>query len=209
LKIGRLDLMFRPFLRQQLHSEKDDRLLRKVANGNLDALAFLYERHGDLVYRFAIRLSGDRTTAEEVTQDVFIAVIRQADSFDSTRGQFSTWLCGIARNLIWTRAGLSQRWQPMDSLEDEPHTEAVDDDPVAVLDRAQAVAIVREGLERLPPHFKEVIVLCEFEELSYEQAAGILRIPVGTVRSRLHRAKRQLASELRPTLEKKEEPLSE
>src|SRR4051794_2391074 len=121
--------MFRPFLRKHLHPEEDDSLLRKVANGSLDALASLYERHGDLVYRFAMRLSGDRTTAEEVTQDVFIATIQQAGSFDSTRGQLSTWLCGIARNLIWARSGLSQRWQPMNSLEDEPHTEAVEDDP--------------------------------------------------------------------------------
>ncbi len=122
--------MFRLFLRQHLHPEKDESLLRKVANGSLDAAAFLYERHGDLVYRFAMRLSGDQTTAEEITQDVFIAMIRQAGSFDSTRGQLSTWLCGIARNLIWTRAGSSQRWQPMDSLEHEPHTEAVDDTPL-------------------------------------------------------------------------------
>jgi RNA polymerase sigma-70 factor, ECF subfamily len=95
----------------------------------------------------------------------------------------------------------------MDSLEDEPQTEAVDDDPAAVLDRAEAVAIVREGLERLPPHLKEVIVLCEFEELPYEQAAGILAIPVGTVRSRLHRAKKQLALELRePPRRRKRSP---
>jgi RNA polymerase sigma-70 factor, ECF subfamily len=202
--------MFRLFLRQHVHSEEDESLMRKVANGSLDAVAFLYERHGDLVYRFAMRLSGDRPTAEEVTEDVFVAMIRQAGSFDSTRGQLSTWLCGIARNLIWTRGGSSQRWQPMDSLEGEPHTEAVHDNPAVALDRAEVVSIVREGLERLPPHLKEVIILCEFEELSYEQAAGILTIPVGTVRSRLHRAKKQLAMLLRRTTpEKKEEPLSE
>jgi RNA polymerase sigma-70 factor (ECF subfamily) len=201
--------MLRRFLLQNLHPDKDESLLQKVANGSLDSLAVIYERHGDFVFRFAMRLSGDRTTAEEVTQDVFVAMIRQSGSFDSRRGQLSTWLCGIARKMIWTRTGLSQRWHPIDSLENEPCTEVVDDDPAAVLDRAEAVAIVREGLERLPPHLKEVIILCEFEEISYEQAAAILSVPVGTVRSRLHRAKTQLANVLRPRLATREEPLAE
>ena len=170
-------------------------------------MALLYERHGDLVFRFAMRLSGNRTTAEEVTQDVFVSMIRQAGSFDSTRGQLPTWLCSIARNLIWMRARSSQRWQPMDSLEDEPQTEAVDDNPAVALDRAEAVATIREGLDRLPPHLKEVIILCELEELPYEEAAGILTIPVGTVRSRLHRAKKQLAILLQRTTPEKERNL--
>ena len=202
-------MIFRPFLRERIHPEKDDALLRRVANGDLDALALIYERHGDLIYRFAMRMSGDRMIAEEVTQDVFFAMIREAHRYDSGRGQVSSWLCGIARNLTWTRARLSQRWQSIESLEGEPYTEVIDDDPAGAFDRSEAVAIVREGLDRLAPHLKEVIILCEFEDLSYEQTAAILAIPVGTVRSRLHRAKRQLASVLRRTADKNQEPLSE
>ena len=75
--------------------------------------------------------------------------------------------------------------------------ESLDDDPSVVLSRKEAVATVRRGLDELPPHMKEVIVLCEFEEMTYEDAAVVLNVPIGTVRSRLHRAKAGLAQLLR------------
>ena len=85
----------------------------------------------------------------------------------------------------------------MDSEDSGFEVESTDDDPSVVLSRKEAVATVRQGLDGLPPHMKEVIVLCEFEEMTYEDAAAVLNIPIGTVRSRLHRAKAGLAQLLR------------
>jgi RNA polymerase sigma-70 factor (ECF subfamily) len=175
----------------------DAALARAAAKGSGDAIAAIYERHGGLIYRFSLRLSGDQSMAEEVTQEVFLALIKQAGRFDPARAELETWLCGIARNMIWKQIKTRDRWHPANSDGDEGETSALDDDPDAALSRNEAVALVRHGMEDLPLSLKEVIVLCEFEELTYERAAAVLGVPVGTVRSRLQRAKARLAQLLR------------
>lgn len=186
----------------------DAALVREVGQGSEDAMAALYERHGGLIYRFSLRLSGDQSIAEEVTQEVFLVLIEHAGRFDPKRAELSTWLCGIARNMIWKQIKKRERWQPIDSDDEGGERAAVDDDPDTTLSRNEAVALVRKGIEDLPLHLKEVIVLCEFEEVTYENAAAVLGVPVGTVRSRLHRAKARLARWLRGTPETSKEGMA-
>jgi RNA polymerase sigma-70 factor (ECF subfamily) len=183
------------------NQESDIDLYRAAGRGSEEALAALYRRHGSLVYRFSLRMCQDAWAAEEVTQEVFLALLRQPDRFDPERAALPTWLCGIARRQVWKYLERNRRSPGVDveiDLEENGfEVESTDDDPSVVLSRKEAVATVRQGLDELPPHMKEVIVLCEFEEMTYEDAAAVLNIPIGTVRSRLHRAKAGLAQLLR------------
>jgi RNA polymerase sigma-70 factor (ECF subfamily) len=171
----------------------DEELLEAVARGASEAMGALYKRHGGLIYRFALRMSGQKWIAEEVTQEVFLAMMKQARNFDPRRGALSTWLCGMARNMVWKQMRDDKRFESMIDLDVEGEASPAEDSLHLVLDRKEAVALVRSGIEELPAAMKEVVVLCELEELSYEDAARILHLPIGTVRSRLHRSKERLA----------------
>jgi RNA polymerase sigma-70 factor (ECF subfamily) len=173
--------------------------VRGIVDGDPDAVAAVYERYGGLIFRFSLRLSSDKSIAEEVTQEVFLALIRQASHFDARRGELSTWLCGIARNLVWKYLRRSQRWE---SLEDDYEMDvsaigSVAASPYEVIENRDMSALLWRSIEELPPLLKEILVLCEFEELSYHAAATITNVPLGTVRSRLSRAKARLAQLLR------------
>jgi len=191
--------MFERLIGRQRSGEKSDAELHEAAlKGSGDAMAALYRRHGGLVYRFTLRMSRDSSIAEEVTQEVFLALLSQLDCFDSQKAALSTWLCGIARRQLWKHLG---RFGDAAAAEDDAaEAESTEDSPVTWVLRQEAVATVRDGLDELPLPLKEVIVLCELEEMTYEQAAMVLAVPIGTVRSRLHRAKARLAELLRGNL---------
>jgi RNA polymerase sigma-70 factor, ECF subfamily len=183
------------------NQQSDIELYRAAGQGSEEAMAVLYRRHGSLVYRFSMKMCQDSWAAEEVTQEVFMALLKSPDRFDPERAALSTWLCGIARRQVWKYLERNRRSPgvdvEIDAEENGFEVESMDDDPSVVLSRKEAVATVRQGLDDLPPKMKEVIVLCEFEEMTYEDAAAVLNIPIGTVRSRLHRAKAGLAQLLR------------
>ena len=186
--------MFERLRRKRLDGESTDEQLHRAAlAGSQEAMAALYRRHGGLVYRFTLRMSGNTSVAEEITQEVFLALLTQIDRFDAARGALSTWLCGIARRKLWKHLERSKD-APFD-FDEESATElpSTNDGPVETLLRQEAVAAVRAGMEELPPLLREAVVLCALEEMSYEEAAQVLAVPVGTVRSRLHRAKARLA----------------
>jgi RNA polymerase sigma-70 factor (ECF subfamily) len=193
--------MFSPWRQHRFDQDSDPKLLAAAQQGSSEAIAILYRRHSPLIYRYILRLSRDNAVAEEITQEVFLALLRQTDRYDAQRASLSTWLCGIARRQLWRHLDRSQRFVPIDSPDEPFDPPSPDDDPAEQLTRAEAIATVREGLEDLPLLLKEVIILCEFEELSYQQASLILDIPIGTVRSRLHRARARLTTLLRPVTE--------
>ena len=193
--------MFSSWRQHRTDQNSDPELLAAAQQGSSDAIASLYRRHGPLIYRYVLRLSRDNAIAEEITQEVFLALLRQTDRYDAQRAALSTWLCGIARRQLWRHLELSQRFIPIDTPDEPFDPPSPDDDPSEQFTRAEAIATVREGLEDLPLLLKEVIVLCEFEELTYQQVSLILAIPIGTVRSRLHRARARLATLLRPVTE--------
>ena len=140
-------------------------------------------------------MSGSTTVAQDVTQEVFLAVMRGAADFDPERGAVAPYLFGIARNLVrrtWRSSG-----PEAESLDEAGTAEPeVIDDPLEGLVARERASSVRRAISALPAHYREVVVLCELEELSYTDAAAAVGQPVGTIRSRLHRARSLLASKL-------------
>jgi RNA polymerase sigma-70 factor (ECF subfamily) len=190
--------MFERLRRRRVDGElSDEELHRAALAGSGEAMAVLYRRHGGLVYRFTLQMSRNDAVAEEITQEVFLALLTQMGRFDAARGALSTWLCGIARRKLWKHL---ERSEPAAfDFDDEGAAElpCPSDGPAEILLRREAVAAVRAGMDELPPALREVVILCALEEMSYGQAAQVLAVPVGTVRSRLHRAKARLAGLLR------------
>ena len=191
--------MFERLRRRRLGGElSDEQLHRAALAGSGEAMAALYRRHGGLVYRFTLQMSRDAAVAEEITQEVFLALLTQIGRFDAGRATLSTWLCGIARRQLWKYLERSEPAVLFDFDEESvAELRCPGDGPVELLLRCEAVAVVRAGMNALPPALREVVILCALEEMSYEQAAQVLDVPLGTVRSRLHRAKGQLARLLR------------
>ena len=181
-------------------TQSDEDLLRLMLAGDESAFTTLYGRRQAGIYRFALQMCGSESVAEDVVQEVFLALIRDAGRFDSSRGALSSYLYGIARNQVLRRL---ERERPFAApLEDGGTDAAAFDhaaarpDPLAELARAETVASVRQAVTALPPHYREVVALCELQELSYAEAAVVLNCAVGTVRSRLHRARSLLTEKL-------------
>jgi RNA polymerase sigma-70 factor (ECF subfamily) len=189
--------MFERQGRRRLDEElSDEELHRAALAGNGEAMAALYRRHGGLVYRFTLQMSRNIAVAEEITQEVFLALLTGIDRFDAGRGALSTWLCGIARRQFWKRLAQDEAAGAFDEG-NAAELQDPGEGPAELLLRHEAVAAVRAGMDELPPDLREVVILCALEEMSYEQAAQVLAVPVGTVRSRLHRAKARLAGLMR------------
>jgi RNA polymerase sigma-70 factor (ECF subfamily) len=191
--------MFERLRRRRVDGELSDQELHRAAlAGSGEAMAALYRRHGGLVYRFTLQMSRNDAVAEEITQEVFLALLTQIGRFDAGRGALSTWLCGIARRQLWKYLERNDAAAAFDFDEDgAAELPCPSDGPAELLLRREAVAAVRAGMDELPSVLREVVILCALEEMSYEQAAQVLAVPVGTVRSRLHRAKARLAGLLR------------
>ena len=176
-------------------------LLARMKKGDEDAFAELYRRHRDAVYRLAMLYSGSTAHAADVTQETFVHFITQPHQYDPMRGTLAAWLCGIARNMA--RRAVSGREDATDPelLADDtsPHESHIDHDtPLERLLRAEAAEQVRRALASIAPHYRDILILCELSELSYAEAAQVAGIDIGTVRSRLSRARAQLAQRLAP-----------
>jgi len=180
-----------------------------MASGDREAFADLFRRHQATVFRFSRQMLGSREAAEDVTQDVFIALARSVRRFDPAMGSLTTYLYGIARNLILQRHKRS-RWLlvNIESLDIDASALATTCDPAEALTREQMQRHLRLAILRLPVHYREVVVLCELNGLSYEDAASIAGCPIGTIRSRLSRARAMLITRCR-TLLADEEPSAE
>ena len=181
----------------------DAELLDRITAGDREALGIIFRRHHGTVYRFSRQMLGSIEAAEDVTQDVFVALTRSPERFDPAVASLSTYLYGIARNLVLQRYRRSRaRFEVnIDAVAGEEEASlAVPGDPVDALSRAQAMRQLRNAILRLPVHYREVVVLCELNGLAYEDAAAILQCPVGTVRSRLSRARQILIERCRALL---------
>jgi RNA polymerase sigma-70 factor (ECF subfamily) len=147
-------------------------------------------------------MSGSEAVAEDVVQETFLVLMRDGRNFDAGRGSVSAYLYGIARNHV-LRAFDRERALVRFDDEGEDFTEAphanlvTRPDPLGDLTRAESVERLRQAVLALPGHYREVVVLCELHEMSYVEAAEALGCAVGTVRSRLHRARAMLAEKLR------------
>jgi RNA polymerase sigma-70 factor, ECF subfamily len=169
----------------------DAALLAEAAAGGESAFVELYRRRRDDVYRFAYALTRSRTFAQDATQEVFLQVLENAGRFDAAKGTARAWLLGCARHVVIDRLRAESRL----SAEVPEQTTAADHD-LRVLNE-QRVVRLHAAIAGLPLEYREALVLCELAELPYAEAAAVLDCPVGTVRSRLHRARGLLTTSLR------------
>jgi len=151
--------------------------------------------------------------AEDVTQEVFMALIRDNHGFDPGRGSLAAYLYGIARNHVLRRLDRDRVFVPINDAADEsdliqPAQLIAQGDPLGDLTRSEMVEQVRSAVLALPAHYREVIVLCELHEMSYAEAAAVIDCAVGTVRSRLHRARALLVEKLRPSADRSSEVIT-
>ncbi len=157
-------------------------LITRTARGDEQAFTTPYRRYQQTIYRFAYLMTGSAGTAEDITQDVFLMLMRDAAHFDPQRGTLIAFLRGVARNHVSRHLERSRRYA---ELEDEAIQPAAE--------RSVDHARIREAVLALPPHYREAVVLCDFEGLKYDEAAGVLNVAPGTVASRLNRGHQMLA----------------
>ena len=179
----------------------DNELLRLMLAGDEEALALLYRRRQGGIYRFALQMSGSKSIAEDVTQEVFLFLMRDGQVFDPAKGSLSAFLFGVARNYVLRRLRIEHLLAPLGDEPDDdlPLAQATSDlCPLEDLTRAEMIESVRKAVLSLPSKYREVVVLCELQDISYGETAEILGCAIGTVRSRLHRARALLIAKLRP-----------
>lgn len=168
----------------------DEELYARLRRGDQRALELLYERREPGLFRFALHTSGNRSMAEEAVHDAFLSLLQPGCRFDPARGSLEAYLYGTVRNLI-----RGYRRVPNAEATVEP---AMEHDMLGALIGDEITAALRSAVSELPEVFRDAVVLCDLEERSYEESARLMGCPVGTVRSRLHRARSMLAAKLRP-----------
>jgi RNA polymerase sigma-70 factor (ECF subfamily) len=196
---------------------RDVELLRRLAKGDDDAFLEFYRRHQGGLFRYAMHMSGSPQSAADVVQETFLTLIRHGGKFDEEKGTPAAFLFGIARNHLRKLHEKEGRYVSLsDELGQGLSTGATADSGssngngclgkmtgpadtiLEGLEREQISELLREAILTLPEHYREPVTLCDLEGKSYGEAAALLECPVGTVRSRLNRARSILLDKLRP-----------
>jgi RNA polymerase sigma-70 factor (ECF subfamily) len=172
-----------------------------MLGGDAKAFEALYDRRQGGIYRYALRMTGSQSFAEDVTQEVFLSLIQDHSDYQESKGSVKSYLYGMARYRLLRRLQRERTYVSLDTT-DDADAAFVDDsrgdyDPFRELARDEVVGLVRQAVLSLPEHFREVIVLCYLQEMSYADAAEIISCPIGTVRSRLARARALLMDKLK------------
>lgn len=170
----------------------DEELVARLGSGDENALRVLYRRYASLVFTVAARVV-DSSAGEEVVQDVFMTLWRKHEQFDPARGTLKSWLCQVARHAalnVLRRQGRTAR-----ETSDDEASEIADESlqPDEALWLAHRQSVLRAAVSSLPEREREALSLAYFEELTHEQIAAALRIPLGTTKTRIRLAMRRLA----------------
>jgi RNA polymerase sigma factor (sigma-70 family) len=169
----------------------DNVLMQKVRDGDLAKMAVLFERHHRPLFRYFLRLTGNREFSEDLVQDVYFRMLKYRHTYRDG-SPFTSWMYQVARNAHLDGAQKHKSEVPMiDERMDEPA--ARDDDPSQILLRKQDLGLLRRALAALPVEKRELLVLSRFQNLKYEQIADILACDVGTVKVRVYRAIKALS----------------
>lgn len=178
-----------------------------MREGNEEAFISLYRRRQPDIYRFVFGMSNSRIITEDVMQEVFIKLIRHADRFDPSRGSVRSFLYGIARNCVLQHFERERPYVPYDGHIPENGSSALENvlgpdmnNPLAELTAAEMLDDLRQAVLTLPLKYREAVVLCDLQEMNYVDAAAVMRCPLGTVRSRLHRGRELLLQKLKPSV---------
>jgi RNA polymerase sigma-70 factor, ECF subfamily len=195
---------------------RDIELMRRLSSGDEGAFLELYRRHQGGIYRYAVHMTGRPEAAADVVQETFLTLIRQAGKFDEEKGAPGAFLYGIARNHVRKLQAKESRYVALveesgdgdrsngagGNHNGNGHYGAKPGTAETVLERlerSEAIDRLRDAVLTLPEHYREPITMCDLEGKSYEEASALMACPVGTVRSRLNRARSILLEKLRPS----------
>jgi RNA polymerase sigma-70 factor, ECF subfamily len=172
-------------------SRAEAELLMKACRGDESAFQLIYERHRNCVFRFAYRMLGTIGAAEDITQECFLALLQKPQLFNPDRASLRTYMCAAARNMAWKQ--MRFRKMQNDTDEDEDYCDAErHDGPYEQMVSSEIADHVRQAILSLPPLQREAIILYEYEELSLSDIAAVAQTDVGSIKSRLHRARQRL-----------------
>ena len=184
-------------------TDDDQQLLRQLARGDERAFETVYHRYQRLIHGFAWHMTGDRGIAEDVTQEVFLMLIRKPGKYDPAKGSLRGYLFGIARNLTRRRI---ERQQSLVQLADEGYSDeewqvngaplSESHDLLAELTQQQLIEKLHKAILSLPAQYREVIVLCDLEHSTQAEVAQLLECSPGTIASRMHRGKAMLTRKM-------------
>jgi RNA polymerase sigma-70 factor (ECF subfamily) len=177
-------------------SREDLEHVARLAAGDTGALRHLYERYGRALLRFSVAMCHSRQLAEDLVHDTFVSFMRAPQLFDPALGSVYGYLCGMLRHHVSRHYRREKRWVEFDANDENGAPTDESGCPGEQIARSEITAACRRAMLELPPLHREVIVLCDLEELPYATVAAILHCPVGTVRSRLHRARALLTLRL-------------
>ena len=181
-----------------MKTSDDSEYMTRLASGDTSALRHLYERHGRALLRFSAAMCRSRQVAEDLVHDTFVALLREPFTFDPALGSVYGYLCGVLRHRVSRHYRQQKRWVALDNGDEaaEPAAPQESTSPADEIARSEVTAAFRRAMLELPLQHREIIALCDLEELPYATVASILQVPVGTVRSRLHRARALLSIRL-------------
>jgi RNA polymerase sigma-70 factor (ECF subfamily) len=169
-------------------------LLARASDGDEAAFSELYARYQRQIFHYAARMCGV-AAGDDVVQETFLAVLRQGGRFDPAKGTVGAYLYGIARHHVikrLERQGVTLS-EPVEMAADAV---APQDTPLETMARERTIDVVRQAVQSLPPAYREVVALCDLEEMDYAAVAQVIQCPIGTERSRLHRARGLLLRKL-------------
>ena len=188
--------------KDEFGSRSDAELLQLSLAGDEGAFLLLYERLKAGIFRYAFYMTNSKSAAEEVTQEVFISLLREDGGYRPERGHLGAFAFGIARNVVRRIERRERAYQPLPpdgAHQDLPETMLSNSEALpGQMIRRELVQQVQIGIASLPDHYRQVVVLCDLCELSYAEAAARLHCALGTIRSRLNRAHALLAQKLKP-----------
>jgi len=195
----------------EAHDEQQQSaLLRRCISGDAAAWAEVVQLHSRRIYNICYRFTGSYEDAQDIAQEVFIKIYRTLKTYDGTRGAFTTWITTVTRNLLVDHYRSRKSDRLTDSLEAAPSGneeaptlgERLQDStpsPESHMRRKDTQKVVQQGLAKLSPELREAVILRDLEELDYREIAAVLKVPEGTVKSRINRGRTELGRLLQRT----------
>ena len=183
-------------------------VIERAVAGDAEAFGEIYFKLRDAIYGFSLRMLNENAIAEDVTQEVFMFFIKHPERFDASRGTLFSFLCGVARNKVFNylkKNGTRLETNNFETEDFENLSNVNGKTPLKELLDKEFSAKVEESVAKLSPFQREVLILREMQDFSYEEIAEITESEIGVVKSRLYRARRALANELAPYLKNDEE----
>ena len=179
--------------------DDNETLIQRCLNGDQDAWRTVVERHWRKAFNVAYKFVGRHDEAEDLTQDIFLKIFRSLHTFDR-RANFQTWLVSVSRNLcIDHYRSVRRELEAVDRSVDASTLtpSSAEAPPLAALEQRDRVALLRTALAALPPPLRTAVLMRDIREMSYQEIAEALRLPEGTVKSRINRGRSELARQVR------------